>query len=186
MQRYDLSVSESHQRIVRSPHVATTLFDTPRFALLWLAARVYLGWSWLDAGQSRLHDPLWMSGETLHATWAWGGHSLGYAWLAAALAVGQTLLGIALILGLFVGVSAFAGSLLSCRPILAGSAAIDPVAFVVALGLVLAWKTAGWIGLDRWVLPLAFSRRATRPTRDGAAGRWQLKPTTAGPRDAPG
>jgi thiosulfate dehydrogenase [quinone] large subunit len=29
-----------------------------------------------------------------------------------------------------------------------------PLLLTAVIVLVLAWKTAGWIGLDRWVLPL--------------------------------
>jgi hypothetical protein len=36
---------------------------------------------------------------------------------------------------------------------LAGSASINPVVFVIALLILFGWKTAGWIGLDRWLLP---------------------------------
>jgi thiosulfate dehydrogenase [quinone] large subunit len=36
---------------------------------------------------------------------------------------------------------------------MAGSASTNPVLFVLAVLLMLAWKNAGWIGLDRWLLP---------------------------------
>ena len=29
-----------------------------------------------------------------------------------------------------------------------------PILFIIATWLVLAWKVAGWWGLDRWILPL--------------------------------
>jgi thiosulfate dehydrogenase [quinone] large subunit len=35
---------------------------------------------------------------------------------------------------------------------MAGSASTNGLLFAVATGLVLAWKSAGWIGLDRWLL----------------------------------
>jgi thiosulfate dehydrogenase [quinone] large subunit len=37
---------------------------------------------------------------------------------------------------------------------MAGTASSNPVLFTLAILLMLAWKTAGWLGLDRWVLPL--------------------------------
>jgi hypothetical protein len=37
---------------------------------------------------------------------------------------------------------------------MAGSASINPVLFTFSILLILAWKTAGWIGLDRWLLPM--------------------------------
>ena len=36
---------------------------------------------------------------------------------------------------------------------LAGSASTNPVLFVIALLVAFGWKTAGWIGVDRWLLP---------------------------------
>ena len=38
--------------------------------------------------------------------------------------------------------------------LLAGSASSNPVLFTLAIGLMLAWKVAGYYGLDRYVLPL--------------------------------
>lgn len=52
---------------------------------------------------------------------------------------------------------------------MAGTAATNPLLFAVATWLVLAWKNAGWIGADRWLLRwlgtpwkpgLLFNRRA--------------------------
>ena len=37
---------------------------------------------------------------------------------------------------------------------ISGTASTNPFLFVLAIVLMLAWNTAGWIGLDRWVLPI--------------------------------
>jgi len=37
--------------------------------------------------------------------------------------------------------------------IMAGSASINGMMFAIAVGLVLAWKVAGYIGLDYYLLP---------------------------------
>ena len=37
---------------------------------------------------------------------------------------------------------------------LAGSASANPVLLILAIVLILAWKTAGYIGLDRYLLPI--------------------------------
>ena len=66
---------------------------------------------------------------------------------------GEILVGIALILGLFTGIAAFFGSIMNLNYLLAGTVSTNPVLFVIATLLVLAWKIAGWWGLDRWVLP---------------------------------
>ncbi len=38
--------------------------------------------------------------------------------------------------------------------IMAGSASTNGLLLVVAVGLVVGWKISGWVGLDRWLLPL--------------------------------
>ena len=38
--------------------------------------------------------------------------------------------------------------------VIAGSASTNPVLFGLGVFLVLAWKVAGWWGLDRYLLPL--------------------------------
>ena len=61
---------------------------------------------------------------------------------------------IALILGAFTGIAAFFGALMNWNFMMAGSASSNPLLFVLALGLVMAWKIAGYIGLDYFLLPL--------------------------------
>jgi thiosulfate dehydrogenase [quinone] large subunit len=38
--------------------------------------------------------------------------------------------------------------------LLSGSVSINPILLLIGIFLILAWKTAGWWGLDRWMLPL--------------------------------
>ena len=77
-----------------------------------------------------------------------------YTWFAKFIAVGETLIGIALIVGAFVGVAAFFGAFLNWNFMMAGSASTNPLMIVITILLILAWKNAGWLGLDRWLLPL--------------------------------
>ena len=77
-----------------------------------------------------------------------------YTWFAQLIAVGELLIGIALILGLFTGIAAFFGAFMNWNFLMAGTASSNPLLFVAALLLVLAWKNAGYIGLDRIVLPM--------------------------------
>ena len=37
---------------------------------------------------------------------------------------------------------------------LAGTLSSNPVMFALTVFLVLGWKVAGWLGLDRWLLPM--------------------------------
>ena len=126
-------MSGAGERVLpNTAHLRDILADV-RFAPIWLALRVVLGWLWLEAGWSRLQEASG-SGDPL--------------------AVGLTLAGIALILGVLTGPAAFVGGCLSIG--LWDSAGVQAVSllFAAVVSLVLAWKTAGWIGLDRWLLPL--------------------------------
>jgi len=67
---------------------------------------------------------------------------------------GELLVGLALILGAFVGIASFIGGFMNWNFMMAGTASINPVLFTLSILLILAWKMAGWWGLDRWLLPL--------------------------------
>jgi thiosulfate dehydrogenase (quinone) large subunit len=161
------------------PPAAQALLNDTRWAWLWLVARLYLGWVWLTSGVGKLGDPAWtQSGAALQGFWeravaipapparppiayGWyrsfiealleGGH---YTWFAKLIVAGELIIGVTLILGLFVGITAFFGGFLNWNFMMAGAASTNPVLFTLAILLMLAWKTAGWWGLDRWVLPL--------------------------------
>jgi thiosulfate dehydrogenase [quinone] large subunit len=63
------------------------------------------------------------------------------------------LVGVALIVGALVGVAAFFGALMNMSFMLAGSASTNPVLFTLGISMILAWKVAGYIGVDRVLLP---------------------------------
>jgi thiosulfate dehydrogenase [quinone] large subunit len=73
--------------------------------------------------------------------------------MSKAVSLGELTIGIALILGLFTGIAAFFGGVLSVSFGLAGVAGVNPAFFVLEVLLILAWRNAGWIGLDHVVLP---------------------------------
>ena len=73
-----------------------------------------------------------------------------YTWFAKLIPVGEFLVGVALILGLFTGFAALMGGFMNWNFMMAGSASVNPMFFALSVGLVLAWKIAGWIGLDRF------------------------------------
>ena len=66
---------------------------------------------------------------------------------------GEILVGLGLLLGAFTGIAAFFSGFLNWNFMMAGTASSSPVMFPLAVFLVLAWKIAGWWGLDRWILP---------------------------------
>jgi thiosulfate dehydrogenase [quinone] large subunit len=74
-------------------------------------------------------------------------------WFALLVTFGEIAVGVALILGIFTGLAAFFGALMNVSYLLAGSTSSNPVLFTMAIGVMLAWKTAGYYGLDRYLLP---------------------------------
>lgn len=99
-----------------------------------------------------------------------------HPWLGPAVAIGELTLGILLILGLFTGIAAVLGAVLNFSFVFAGSAGVNPAMILVSIFLVLAWRNAGWYGLDRWLLPrfgtpwqrgTLFRRREPEPAPSG-------------------
>lgn len=159
------------------PFVQSLLGDT-RWALLWLVMRLYVGYTWLTSGWGKLGNPAWMeTGQALRGFWTnavaipesgrppvafdWYRGFLQfmldaswYTWFAKVIAIGEVVIGVLLIIGLFTGIAAFLGGFMNWNFMMAGSASINPVLFTISILLVLAWKTAGWLGVDRWALPL--------------------------------
>lgn len=75
-------------------------------------------------------------------------------WFGYLIVAGEIAVGLGLLLGAFTGIAAFFGALMNMSFLLAGSASTNPVLFIAAIGLVLAWKVAGYYGLDRYLLPM--------------------------------
>jgi thiosulfate dehydrogenase [quinone] large subunit len=165
-------------RDVKDPAFARFLVSDRRAAWLWLPLRLWLGWQWIDASTHKIGNAAWVGGgEALKGFWTnavaipeqgrpaiafdWYRSFLqmlldaqAYTWFAKLIAYGELLVGIALILGAFTGIAAFFGALMNWNFMLAGSASTNPVLFVIAVGLVLAWKVAGYVGADFVLLPL--------------------------------
>lgn len=162
----------------QDPPIARFLFADARTAWVWLALRLWLGFGWLSAGWEKIQNPAWMqTGTALQGFWTravvvpeqgrpaiaydWyrgflqilleGGH---YTWFAKLVAIGEAAVGVALILGVFTGIAAFLGVFMNWHYVMAGAASTNALLALTGVLLVLAWKNAGWIGLDRWLLPL--------------------------------
>lgn len=168
-------------------------------AIVWMPIRFFVGQEWLVAGEHKLRDDGWMKGgASLKGYWTnavaipekgrpaitygWFRDFIQYmlnhewyTWFAKVIAIGEALVGIGLIVGALVGVAAFFGTVLNFNFQLAGSASTNPVLFGLGVLLVLAWKVAGWWGLDRVLLPIlgtpwapgkTFTAKAALPTAD--------------------
>ena len=75
-------------------------------------------------------------------------------WFAPLIAFGEMAVGLGLIFGVLTGFAAFSGAFMNMSFLLAGSASTNPVMFTLAVGVILAWKVAGYYGGDRWLLPV--------------------------------
>ena len=75
-------------------------------------------------------------------------------WFSYVIVFGELAVGFGLILGAFVGLAAAGGLLMNLAFLLAGTTSTNPVLAVLGVLLILAWKNAGYIGLDRWLLPM--------------------------------
>ncbi|NLG99594.1 MAG: DoxX family protein [Chloroflexi bacterium] len=168
------------QKIVfTDPPIAEKLLNSTSFALVWLVVRLYVGYQWLSSGLGKLSNPAWtVTGEALQGFWAravaipeaparpaitydWYRAFLqglldsgSHVWFAKLVVAGEILIGIALILGLFTAIAAFFGGFMNWNFMMAGTASTNPVLFTLSILLILAWKTAGYWGLDRFVLPM--------------------------------
>jgi thiosulfate dehydrogenase [quinone] large subunit len=162
---------------IEEPPVARALFGDVRWAWIWLILRLYVGWEWLSAGWGKITNPAWtgskagtalsgfVNGALAQTTGAHPNVQGWYAWFLQhavlpapvfwgyLISWGEFLVGIAVILGLFTGIAAFFGSFMNVNYLLAGAVSINPILFVIEIFLIMAWRTAGWWGLDRWVLP---------------------------------
>jgi thiosulfate dehydrogenase (quinone) large subunit len=164
--------------IVQDPPLAQMLFNDTRFSVIWLMLRIWIGYTWLSSGWGKLSNPAWMeTGAALRGFWTnavaipetgrpaiafdWYRSFLqfmldaeAYVWFAKLVTFGEVLVGIALILGLFTGIAAFFGGFMNWNFIMAGSASSNGMLFAISVLLILAWKVAGYIGLDYYLLPL--------------------------------
>ncbi len=70
------------------------------------------------------------------------------------IAFGELLVGLGLLAGCLTGIAAFFGVFMNFNYLLAGTVSINPLLAVVGLLIMMAWRVAGWYGLDRYILPL--------------------------------
>lgn len=180
---------------IEAPAVSRYLFSNTRAGLFWLPIRLFVGFSWFEAGLEKLFP----AGKAIGAGWLDGGASLAAYWTRAAalpepparapiafewyreflnillandaqtwfaylIVFGEIAVGVGLLFGILTGIAAFFGATMNMSFMLAGSASTNPVLFAGAVGLMLAWRVAGYHGLDRYLLPLLgvpWARRVT-------------------------
>ena len=169
---------DSDQVEIEGPGFTRFLFGNSRAGLFWLPIRLFLGFAWLEAGWHKFTGTGWMDGGTaLQGFWTNAvavpeeGHAAitydwyrtfletllnndAYTWFAPLIVFGEMAVGLGLLVGALTGFAAFFGALLNMSFLLAGSSSTNPVMFTLAIGVMLAWRVAGYYGVDQWLLPL--------------------------------
>ena len=157
-------------------------------APFWLVVRLYLGYEWFMAGWEKVTNPAWFGSDAGAAMQGFVQGALGKTvglhpdvqmWYASflqsvvvphlnawsnAIAVGEVLVGLGLIVGLFTGVAAFFGFVMNMNFLLAGTVSVNPIWLLLAIGIMGARRVAGYWGLDRYVRPY-FARKFSRMHR---------------------
>src|SRR5579864_9746004 len=164
---------------IQDPPIAKFFFQSTIAAWLWLVVRVYVGYEFLSAGWTKFNEAVWMNGSGAGIlgfwnnalgttasgapiiTFDWYRSFLQYlvdtnsaGWFSYVIVFGELAVGIGLIVGAFVGLAATGGLLMNMAFMLAGTTSTNPVLAILGILLILAWKNAGYIGLDRYLLPL--------------------------------
>jgi len=167
------------QTLIQDPPIARFFFQSTITSVLWLAVRLYVGYDFLIAGWHKLTTPAWMDGSGAGIAGYWN-NALGTTasgapiitfdwyrgflqflmdtnsagWFSYVIVFGELAVGVGLILGAFVGLAAAGGLLMNMAFLLAGTTSTNPVLVILGFLLILAWKNAGYIGLDYFLLPL--------------------------------
>lgn len=146
-------------------------------APLWFIVRLYLGYVWFMAGWEKVINPAWFGSGAGAAMKGFVGGALGktgglhpdvQSWYASflqsavlpypviwsyAITIGELLVGVGLIVGLFTGTAAFFAFLMNINFMLAGTVSVNPIWLILALGIMSAHRVAGYWGLDRYTKP---------------------------------
>ena len=166
-----------HTINIKTSPLVQYIFSNTAVAPIWLIVRVYVGWQWLEAGWGKVINPAWTGATAGTALTGFlngslqkmnGAHPDVSAWYGSFItnfalphvtifsyivAYGELLVGIGLILGVFTGIAAFFGATMNMNFLLAGAISVNPQLLLLELLLIFAWRNAGWVGGDRWVLP---------------------------------
>lgn len=170
---------------VQESAISHFLFSSPKSAALWLLVRLYIGWGWFTAGWDKIQDGAWF-GYTAGAKLTGfiqgalaktsGAHPDVQMWYASflndfvlpnamlwsnAVAVGEVLVGLGLMVGCVVGVAAFFGAFMNLNFLLAGTVSINPIFLILGIFLVLSWRVAGYYGVDYFISPYLRKLRKT-------------------------
>lgn len=139
--------------------------------------RIWVGLQWLEAGSEKMKNPAWVGAQVPAgitgflkgaAAKATGAHPAVQKWYADFLngfaipnakifsylvAFGETLVGIALILGVFTVFAALMGALMNLNFMLAGSTSTNPILYTAEMIILFGAANATFFALDHVILP---------------------------------
>ncbi len=170
------AATDRHHRVIEDPPIIRALFNNTRWAWIWVPIRLFVAYQWITSGWGKFTNPAWMdTGAALQGFWVnalktdprpvitydWYRAFIqtmvdlqAWTWFSKVVVFGELAVGIGLLLGLFTGIAALGGMTLNLNFMLAGTASTNPALFVIQLLIFLAWKVAGYWGVDRFLLPV--------------------------------
>ena len=168
------------------------LFRSRQAGILWLIVRLWLGWQWLSAGWGKLTGAgygNWFTHATGlqgfiaaanssydHRAQAFGHPEVNYAWylhilntlgahaqvFSRVVTISELVVGLGLLLGCLTGIAAAGGVALNILYITGGSAGPNGIFILLGVLLVAAWRVAGYLGVDYFLLPRLHAPRRLR------------------------
>ena len=125
-----------------------------------------VGTPWVFAGHDGAAMIGFAKGALAQATGAHPAVQGWYAWFlqnvvipaapafAYLITFGELAIGLGLLVGCLTGIAAFFGLFMNLNFLLAGAVSVNPVLGLLSVLLVLAWRIAGYYGVDSYLLPL--------------------------------
>jgi len=149
---------------IAKPRALAWLQGSRVMAIGWSAMRIWLGVMWLQAGIAKLwgsenggfmHGGAGVAGFASGAgaySW-WTSFMHGFVvpnagWIAVLVAISEFAIGVALALGLFTPLAAFASLIFLFTYVMSGTASVCGFYALVAIVLLVMWRSAGYIGAD--------------------------------------
>jgi thiosulfate dehydrogenase [quinone] large subunit len=183
------------------------VFTKPIYTgLFWLVLRVFVGYEFLSAGIEKIESGKWLGagggaaisgflkGGLAKAT---GAHPEVQSWyvglvnnvflpnatiFANMVAIGETLVGIALIFGVLTKFAAFWGAVMNLSFLAAGTSSSSPQMLAIEVAMIFAGAGVAYYGIDYFLMPFA---KKVLHIGQTAADREHIRPTIPGSLPAP-
>jgi thiosulfate dehydrogenase [quinone] large subunit len=142
--------------------------------LFWLVLRLFVGYEFLTAGWEKIESGKWIGGNAMGGFLkgalgkATGEHPEVQGWyvdlvnnvflpnaalFSTLVAVGETLVGLALIFGIFTKFAAINGAIMNLAFLGAGTSSSNPQMMFMQVAMVFAGAGVAYYGIDRFLMP---------------------------------